>query len=333
MAWQSTSLRFSALVLVFGCTAWARSAAALNCGTPPPRLEFTYPDESTPPIAPDAVFWAVGTTEVVLTAAYLDDGVELTPSGAAPPANWMFVPPEPLDPGEHSVRFVFENFHPGDEEDLEVRFEVREAASAPRGPDAVPLTFTRAVRFPEFSTLYGVQRPAFEVEVAQLRAEEGDCTQRVDEQRELCFWFEHGGLPDIWGRADYVASQPLWTGLASAGDVLGHVIGERFVPAGCRGVLWYEDRFAERVEAVPLYPSGLGAPVVLDEERVTAWVPPSDPLIPSGAPAPCSVARGSIGGQRSSSGAIASLLVLVLVASAAGFARRRAAARARCPLW
>ena len=322
MVSRAARARLSAVAVAFACCAATRYAAALSCGTPPPRLEFTYPDASTPAIAPGAVFWAVGTNEVVLIAAYLDASVKLEPGGAAPPANWLFVPPAPLAPGNHTLEFVFENLLDRDQEEVLVEFKVSEAAAAEHAADAVPLVFTGTLRFPVYSKLLGPERVGIADEIWRLMALEGDCTDRVSRQRELCYWFEHGVMPDIWGRGAYVEGQPLWTGLESRGDVLGHVMGERFVPASCRGVYWQEDRFGERVEAIPLYPDGFGSAVVLEDQEIRDWeLPPPLERKHETSPFACSFAP-----QRPFGVSLASLLVL----GASALARRRAK---HCQTW
>src|SRR5688572_13235701 len=147
----SRGARVGGLALLLACSSWVRSTAALTCSDVSPRLIFTYPSEETPTLPQGAVFWAVGTNMVFLIEAYLDETLRLEPRGAAPPDNWLFVPPEPLQPGPHTIRFVFDHLsykswaEPPDEQQLD--FIVADNADAAAGVDpnalAVALTAQR----------------------------------------------------------------------------------------------------------------------------------------------------------------------------------------------
>jgi len=316
----SCRARVGAVALALACTAGERTASALNCPDLSPRLLFTYPNRDTPTLAPDAVLWAVGTNLVVLSEAYLDGTLRLEPSGAAPPDNWMFVPPEPMSPGRHSVDFVFENLEDERVEVDYVDFEVLEgtAASVDANVAAVALS---GQRFSLPTPLFGPQRSAYEAEMDRLAGGPGDCSAYVQAQFGYCYDSEQGDARDVWGRNGRGAPLLLWTGLTPHPNALGFVMGERFLPPRCTGVIWHNDRFEGSIEALPLLPTGTGSPVTLADREIFTWEPPAPPRRPRfGGGHNCALASGTPAARLSG----AALLVL-LTGALARRRRRRAA--------
>lgn len=119
---QRTSRRWPHLAIVgavaFVALLGARPARA-DCAPPPPSIDFTYPNETTESVPPDAVFWVVG----VEARAWIDD-VPLTALGTSLVDRQQFSYPVPLTEGEHE--FVA---GAGNDERLSLTFRV--AATPP----------------------------------------------------------------------------------------------------------------------------------------------------------------------------------------------------------
>lgn len=74
-----------------------RSAHA-DCQPAPPSISFTYPDETTQSVPPDAVFWVVSRAG---EARAWVDGVPLSQVGSSLAERHQFTHPMPLTEGEH----------------------------------------------------------------------------------------------------------------------------------------------------------------------------------------------------------------------------------------
>jgi hypothetical protein len=102
-------------------------------------------------------------------------------------------------------------------------------------------------------------------------------------------------------------------------------MGESFVPPNCRGVVWDGEQFGERIEAIPLYPTGFGSPIVLDEANVTTLtIPPSTyPGVLPHEPKPWSVGC-TVAQQRPSKGGLPIFTAVVSACLLAAAHLRRA---------
>src|SRR5690349_5348629 len=88
---------------VLSCLAFGLAApdiARADCAGPSSDIRWTYPDESTPSVPPDAVFWAVAHLGNISVEV---DGIALEPREQEGPGRFQFVPAEALSEGEHEL--------------------------------------------------------------------------------------------------------------------------------------------------------------------------------------------------------------------------------------
>ena len=294
--WRASGCVVAASV---GLTGWVSPAAAFDCTIGPPSLAFHYPAEETGVVPRGALFWAVGTAHTVILGAFLDGGRWLEPAGAEPPENWMIVPPADLAPGGHILEFEFEDLEGDGDDQRVVRFEVSETAAAE--PAVVtPLSFGEALRFPSFeerALLHAEQRDALLLEREERIALAGDCTPFVDAQFDYCFWNDQSRSDLGMWLEDPERAPALWTAFTTAGDALGFIIADRFVPRDCRGVVWGGEGVRGGIRGVPIYATGLGASISLDEQSIATYQVLPPPSLRYSTPGCAFAPQGATRGQ------------------------------------
>jgi hypothetical protein len=98
--WQHRSFSRHAAGLVALCSLALAGEAHASCLGPQAAILWSYPDETTASVPPDAVFWAVSHAGSVAVAI---DGVALEPRGTGPVERHQFVPVAPLTEGPHEL--------------------------------------------------------------------------------------------------------------------------------------------------------------------------------------------------------------------------------------
>jgi hypothetical protein len=103
------------------------SAARADCAGPTADILWSYPDDSTPSVPPDAVLWAVahvGTVEMEI------DGVRLSPRATEGTGRYQFAPAAPLAEGSHELRAWSSGDGGSEAEERSIRFDVVAGAAA-----------------------------------------------------------------------------------------------------------------------------------------------------------------------------------------------------------
>lgn len=192
-------------------------ASYADCGVPPPSVEFTYPDETTESVPPDAVFWVVSPAGEA--RAWIDQ-VPLAARGAAGIERHQFVYPGALAEGEHELVARAGNARRA------VTFQV-----APRAPSTGTASIDAVDIYPLARGSSGwLDPPGSDPECMQLGAALGvSCNDTLD-----------------WSYAHVEYS--------GEGDVVAYLLqGGWIVPAQCTAFLvdvWSSDPSSFRISAV-----------------------------------------------------------------------------------
>lgn len=209
--------RISAAAVLLHTLLSARASYA-DCGVPPPSVEFTYPDETTESVPPDAVFWVVSPAG---EARAWIDGVPLAQRETSGAGRHQFVYPTALADGEHELVA-----QAGNDSRRTVTFQV-----AARPPSTGTASIDSVDIYPLARGPSGwLDPPGYDAECARLAAPLGtECNDTLD-----------------WSYAHVEYS--------GEGDVVAYLLqGGWIVPAQCTAFLvdtWSYDPSSFRISAV-----------------------------------------------------------------------------------
>lgn len=187
------------------------SLARASCDGPEATIRFSYPDESTPSIPPDAVFWAVAHAGSVSVEV---DGVPLTSRGSVDVERHQFVAAAPLAEGEHDLVILVVPSSDGVGGSIGDERRVRFRVAAQAAPDALVSV--------DSVTLYPLA----------WNNRTGNLLNPPDAEYDTeCS--EHATRLE-WSCDDLIPSHLARVGYAGEGDAIAYLVqGDTLVPAGC----------------------------------------------------------------------------------------------------
>jgi hypothetical protein len=212
----------------------APSIARAACAGPSSEILWTYPDETTPSVPPDAVFWAVAHRGDISVEV---DGIALAPRERDGLGRYQFAPGEALTEGEHEL--VVWTDTPSDTEDAanerHVRFNV--VAGPASSGDVVVSSVTVYPFTPGASGLISPPEDEYDRECTDL------------------------AVPLEWSCNDYIPYSLARVAYASEGAPIAYLVqGNILVPPGCAS-FWTGgavDTDPAAFRAAAILPTGLG---------------------------------------------------------------------------